>query len=480
MCLDNRDGELFPRVVQTLTPLLFLIGTFYLSITAVYAQSSSAGSAFRFNDLYTTPFGPAYADIVTKDENFLACKPPVEQTFSYALCYYSGPAVGTPVPVNGSASLNPPLPCILSSDGQSANCTCYGLSTEQYPPYVPYFIDINAILNLDLYLTTIAVCGHDGANCDPREPILANTAWNKAPACQAANNNMVIPTAQLISVFSTVLNGDYGTGSTSCAAGKYAGCMTAPCYQTGQVDGAGNALVECKCPVYNGPFEIGQANMPCDANKLTPRPANASSQLPQQYVWSAAHNPKLNHPDPPATGCLPDMAGDKGCPLYIPGASYPVSKGSPLCTKVCQSYKNDIRQSTIGSSSTGIQVAYSCDAALCTTLGIGQATPPPPNPLKKANLLRNACGGLAEQSGLQAILALELADQCSCCASQICGCANPGTDINAATQVDIAKLNAQQEQLEITPQCQINGTLCGAQAPNVPVRSTFKVPRNGP
>src|ERR1019366_252441 len=68
-----------------------------------------------------------------------------------------------------------------------------GLSTEQYPPYVPYFIDINAILNLDLYLTTIAVCGHDGVNCDPREPILANTAWNKAPACQAANNNMVIP-----------------------------------------------------------------------------------------------------------------------------------------------------------------------------------------------------------------------------------------------------------------------------------------------
>ena len=102
---------------------------------------------------------------------------------------------------------------------------------------------------------------------------------------------------------------------------------------------------------------------------------------------------------------------------------------------------------------------------LCTTLGIGQTTPPPPNPLKKANLLQNACGNLAEQSGLRAILTLELADQCSCCASQICGCANPGTDINAATQVNIAKLNAQQEQLKIKPQCQINGTLCGAQTP---------------
>jgi hypothetical protein len=458
---DRRDSKRFARLARPLLLLFFLIGTFYVHIAVVYAQPFE----FHFNDRYTTPFGPAYADIVTKNENFLACKPPVAQAFSYALCYYSGPAVGTPVPANGSAPINPSLPCKLSSDGKSANCTCYGLSTEQYPPYVPYFIDINAILNLDLYLTTIAACGHDGANCDPREPIRENMPWNKAPACQAANRNMVIPTAQLISVFSPVLSGEYGTGSTSCTAGKYAGCMTAPCYHTGKVDSAGNELVECKCPVYDGPFEIGQANMPCDANKLTPRQADGLRPQPQQYVWSAAHNPKLNPPDPPATGCLPDMAGGKGCPLYSPAASYPVTKGSPLCKKVCESYKKDIRQSSGMSPSTGIQVAYSCDAALCTTLGIGQTTQPRPNPLKKASLLKSACGNLAEQSGLQAILALELIDQCSCCASQICGCDNPGTDINAGTQAEIAKLNARQVQLEITPQCQINGTLCGAQKP---------------
>jgi putative Mg2+ transporter-C (MgtC) family protein len=51
------------------------------------------------------------------------------------------------------------------------------------------------------------------------------------------------------------------------------------------------------------------------------------------------------------------------------------------------------------------------------------------------------------------------------CASQVCGCDNAGSDIDADTQAEIAKLNAQQEQLEITPQCQINGTLCGAQTP---------------
>jgi hypothetical protein len=133
---------------------------------------------------------------------------------------------------------------------------------------------------------------------------------------------------------------------------------------------------------------------------------------------------------------------------------------------VCNSYRKDIRPGTGAAPGKGIQVPYSCDAALCTTLGIGQTAPlPPPNPLKKASVLQNACGSLANQGGLQSILALEEMDQCSCCASQVCGCANSGADINADTQVEIGKLNAQQEQLEIVPQCQINGTLCGAQAP---------------
>jgi hypothetical protein len=60
-------------------------------------------------------------------------------------------------------------------------------------------------------------------------------------------------------------------------------------------------------------------------------------------------------------------------------------------------------------------------------------------------------------------LALEQIDQCSCCASLVCDCAKPGLDINAATQAEITELNAQQEELEITPQCELNGTLCGAQ-----------------
>src|SRR5207253_5258691 len=172
----------------------------------------------------------------------------------------------------------------------------------------------------------------------------------------------------------------------------YAGCMTAPCHYTGRQDDAGNQLVECTCPVYNGPFELGQAGVPCDANDLTPPAASSGSPVdaaalqsarlslargrqrpeyldpetveaalagagvdpasiqalvagifspipdravvlaqyyslidlaysglgaPPAYVWSAAHNPRKNHPpiDPPATGCLPDVGGGKGCPL---------------------------------------------------------------------------------------------------------------------------------------------------------------------
>ena len=78
--------------------------------------------------------------------------------------------------------------------------------------------------------------------------------------------------------------------ATSCSAAKYAGCMTAPCHHTGKFDAAGNELVQCQCPVYDGPFELGQAGVPCDANALTP-PAAATTGKKPFYVWSAAHNP---------------------------------------------------------------------------------------------------------------------------------------------------------------------------------------------
>lgn len=219
----------FPAAAQTATPANF------------------GPDTFRFNDRYTTPFGPAYADIWVKQANFLACKPPLKQRFTYALCFFSGPAVPTPVPTDGSVSPNPPLPCVLSADGKSADCTCYALSTEQYPPLIPYFIDINAILNLDLNWRTIRECGHDGSLCGPRTPFRGDARWNQAPVCRTANRDRVLPDTPLISVFSPVKNADYATGadpnSTSCGTAKYAGCMTAPCRPTGKLDASGHELV---------------------------------------------------------------------------------------------------------------------------------------------------------------------------------------------------------------------------------------------
>ena len=123
----------------------------------------------------------------------------------------------TPVPTDGGPSPNPPLPCVLSADGKSADCTCYALSTEQYPPLIPYFIDINAILNLDLYWRTIRECGHDGSLCGARAPFRGDAKWNQAPVCRAANRDRVIPDTPLISVFSPVKNADYVTGADPTA-----------------------------------------------------------------------------------------------------------------------------------------------------------------------------------------------------------------------------------------------------------------------
>ena len=423
---------------------------------------------FHFNNLMTTRFGPADADIWLRQSNFLACKPPLGRPFTYALCLYSGPAVGTPVAGKGAKAVNPPLPCKLSADGKSADCTCYGLTTEEYPPYIPYFVDINAILNLDLYLRTVYACGHGGENCSPRQLLRSYSRWNDAPVCRAANAGRVIPGTDLISVFSPVKGNDYATGaspnSTSCPTGKYAACMTAPCRYTGKRDKAGNQLVQCQCPVHDGPFELSQAGVSCDANKLTPRAPRAKPGRAQPvYVWSAAHNPALNHPaiDPPAKGCLPDAPAGKGCPLYAAQTDYPLTKGSALCRRVCEAYRTGMRQSRRRQDGRGVQIAYTCDAALCTTIGIGQTGTPPRDPVREARLLQNACGGLSGLSGLRDILALEQIDRVSCGASQVCGCDQPGRDIDAATQAEITGLDKGQQAIGIKPQCQINGTLCG-------------------
>lgn len=340
----------------------------------------------------TNPPKPAYADVVTAPTNFLPC-----QGGPFALCYYSGPD-GSPASED--------LSCRLTDDGRFANCRCYEI------PYGPYFVLNTAILNYEVYLDTVEVCGLDGANCSGTP--------NMAPVCQRINENRFIPGADLISTFSFDCVPTDGLGFTNCAppsAPPYAGCMTAPCQRTDEP-----GIVECSCPVYDGPYQVGQSEVSCD--------------LGDDLVWSAAYNPNGGTaPTPPS--CIPDAPGSLGCPLYDPASMQP-PPGTD-CAAICEAYAC--------APDGDIEPGFTCDAALCT------------NQCNDRDLVSAACSDLPQcpSSGTAAILALEAEVGCSCCASQLCGC-----QPNAQTNAEIARLNEAQRARGITPQCDVNGTLCGA------------------
>ena len=418
-------------------PIWWKNGNYAKEYELIVLSQVTISDLFKINNIRTTPFGPAWADIWIEGANFLQCNPPQAQDFSYAVCYYSGPDDPT-----GLSTDNPALPCTLSAGGKAADCTCYKLSTAVVPPQVPYFVDIHSILNLDIYQQTVAACGSDGKGCAPTTSI-------QAPVCSSINTNQLMPGADLVSVFSPVKKLDYFAGSTACPppGTVYAGCMTAPCYDTGKKDANGNALVDCTCPIYNGPFEIGQG-----AQGDTP----LQCDLGHGNVWSAAHNPIMNNPiDPPFPGpegtCIPDMPPDSGCPLYPDGTGVTFDPSGATCKAVCDTYKSP--------GDGGIQIGYTCDAALCTTLGLGQKLPLTATMGERFGLMAQACDGIQNLDGLDLIATVETLAKCSCCASQICGCA--GEDINVQTNGEILRLNAEQSAVDIWPQCELNGTLCG-------------------
>jgi len=256
----KRISRSYSRIVMFSSLCLLLAGLVYGAYqTPVAAQRRSTfdfdrytqGKPFRLNTLPTTPYGPPWADVVAKPKsNMLECQ---GSTAPIALCYYSGPG--------------PTTPCIMDGLG-IANCTCYEIPAGQ-----TYYVDINAILNLDVYLRTVATCGKEGERCQPAGP-------RQAPVCEAINQNLLIPGADLISAFSTYLKDQMPLGSTVCPSATYAGCMTAPCKRTGKIDPKTQLpLVQCGCPTYSGPYQVGQ-NVP-----------QADCRLGGNYVWSAAYMP---------------------------------------------------------------------------------------------------------------------------------------------------------------------------------------------
>jgi len=416
----------------------------------VMEEHDGRDKAFIVNTLPTGGEGiPPWANVLNEKKNFLPCR-----GGPYALCYYSGPD-GT-------------LPCTvksLKSQGRNvADCSCIEV------PYGPYFVDINAIMDLQTYELTVAVCGKEGEKC-PRP--------NQAPVCEVINNRKLIPGADMISVFSFACVPGEGIASIPCDVGVYAGCMTAPCYRNPD-DPRG--IVRCECPLYEGCYEVG-----------TPEADGGMCELRGNNVWSSAHNqtgPGINcpqdssgadstlvtfpPPDQDAT-CIPDAPqgvtntdGDLiACPLFPEGGlpPEPISEAelvalrqSDLCTEVCTDYRQCGGENIIGQPQTFFQHAYTCDAVLCTSkCAIAGAFQ---DDLALTNLAcreLSSCGATA----IAAIIELELMAGCSCCASQVCGCGEEAPQINDATQIALFDLNTAQCERGITPQCCLNGTLCG-------------------
>jgi hypothetical protein len=368
---------------------------------------------------WTTVFGPAYADITLTSTNFVPCR-----GGPYALCYYSGPSTGAE-----------DLSCTLTADGNYANCQCFDI------PYGVYFVDINAILNHDVYEKTVAQCGADGSQC---------ATLNSAPVCANVNQGNLIPGSSVYSTFSFDCVPENGLGLTDCGAALYAGCMTAPCFKTNQA-----GIVNCSCPVFDGPYQVGQNDQACTLGgdltwsaayappaatpTATPlaadRSANAYKMMRADSNDDSEPAVPAAVPSPPA--CLPDAPGGFGCPLYVSGTTMLPPDSGVDCAKVCDEYHSCLQPK-------GAQAGFTCDATLCT------------DECNDRDLVSTACSGLSG-CDISEIVKAETAADCSCCASQLCQC-----DPSAKTNKAISALNQQQRDRSIKPQCDINGTLCGS------------------
>jgi len=176
---------------------------------------------------WTTNYGPAYRDTIGSQSEMLACNS------QFALCFHSGAD---------------PYPCRLSPDGRSANCLCTVATKTNYTL-------MTAILNYQVYTSTVQACGPDGSGCS--QP-------GQAPVCSYLNNGALIPGADVLSTYDpesrleiikAIAAGE--SGITTCSKAPYAGCMTAPC----QLNGDGTA--NCKCPVFYGDFQLVGRDAQC-------------------------------------------------------------------------------------------------------------------------------------------------------------------------------------------------------------------------
>lgn len=259
---------------------LFLLSSFAKAGEVPATCDENCPAPFVVNQFWTTEYGPAAANVVLSPTNFLACP-----SSDYALCYYAGPD-SSPTGLHGKKL--PKLPCKVSSkDPDMADCRCYAESGDSY-------VDIHAIRNTEAYIETIRQCGLNGGKCRNMGSVAVEKVDEQlgrdpaplpiAPVCnylKAGSDGItpMEPGSEIVSTFSFAKVKQYGVEQKDCSEspGAYAGCMTASCTLERDKSGKRTGFANCKCPVYSGPYQIGQQNASCDAGSGN--------------VWSAAYAP---------------------------------------------------------------------------------------------------------------------------------------------------------------------------------------------
>lgn len=277
-------GDVMKAGVRCLTVLLALLGVLSGAAPAQNPATCTQNCPAPYvpNEFWTTQYGPAAANIVLSPTNFLACP-----STAYALCYYSGPDA-PPKKKRGTPKL-PALPCNVSTENPDvADCRCYAETGVSY-------VDIHSIRNTEAYVETTRVCGLNGEKCRnmitqalPDEVAsvtgATTTSLPTAPVCSyltadASGKAPMAPDAELVSTFSFARVKSYGIAQTDCTTpAPYAGCMTASCsYERDPKNGKPTGFATCRCPIYTGPYQVGQADASCSAG--------------DGNVWSAAYAP---------------------------------------------------------------------------------------------------------------------------------------------------------------------------------------------
>jgi hypothetical protein len=215
-------------------------------------------------------------------------------------------------------------------------------------------------------------------------------------------------------------------------------CRRADLNHDGYVDSADAALLEQAI----GPCELCGADLNDDGQVDEADRAILEGQLgcstPPTPLPAQPTPTPFSTPTPIlcSNQCIPDATSRQcGCGLYVPGQTTLPPDSGVSCDTVCQEYASCQR------GPGPVEIGYTCDATLCTTKDVSLAT--------------EACYGI-QSCDVSEILKAERAADCSCCASQLCGCS-----ASAVTNGEVSALNTEQRNRGETPQCDINGTLCG-------------------